>query len=80
MYPLAATLSLCFHCIPYQRSLPASPQSLSCCWWRCLPAPEPVLLLMVLPACSWQDLTEDTFPEGDGDGWIWLIEFYAPWW
>ncbi|EFN59909.1 hypothetical protein CHLNCDRAFT_132941 [Chlorella variabilis] len=26
-----------------------------------------------------QDLTEDTFPEGDGDGWIWLIEFYAPW-
>lgn len=27
-----------------------------------------------------QDLTDDTFPEGDGDGWIWLIEFYAPWW
>lgn len=27
-----------------------------------------------------QDLSEDTFPEGDGDGWIWLIEFYAPWW
>ncbi|PSC75035.1 domain containing [Micractinium conductrix] len=26
-----------------------------------------------------QDLTDDTFPEGDGDGWIWLIEFYAPW-
>jgi hypothetical protein len=27
-----------------------------------------------------QDLSDDTFPEGDGDGWIWLIEFYAPWW
>ncbi|KAI3429290.1 hypothetical protein D9Q98_005386 [Chlorella vulgaris] len=26
-----------------------------------------------------QDLSDDTFPEGDGDGWIWLIEFYAPW-
>ncbi|KAL4447472.1 hypothetical protein ABPG75_004691 [Micractinium tetrahymenae] len=26
-----------------------------------------------------QDLTDDTFPEGDGDGWVWLIEFYAPW-
>lgn len=26
-----------------------------------------------------QDLTDDTFPEGDTE-WIWLIEFYAPWW
>lgn len=26
-----------------------------------------------------QDLTDDTFPEGDGDGWVWLVEFYAPW-
>lgn len=25
-----------------------------------------------------QDLTDDTFPEGDTE-WIWLIEFYAPW-
>lgn len=32
------------------------------------------------PLSKSQDLTEDTFPEGDGDGWIWLIEFYAPWW
>lgn len=27
-----------------------------------------------------QELDEDTFPEGDGEGWIWLVEFYAPWW
>jgi protein disulfide-isomerase-like protein len=26
-----------------------------------------------------QDLDEDTFPEGDGEGWVWLVEFYAPW-
>ncbi|GAB4816305.1 hypothetical protein N2152v2_003351 [Parachlorella kessleri] len=26
-----------------------------------------------------QDLNDDTFPEGDGDGWVWLIKFYAPW-
>lgn len=27
-----------------------------------------------------QELNDDTFPDGDGEGWIWLIEFYAPWW
>lgn len=27
-----------------------------------------------------QELDEDTFPDGDGEGWIWLVEFYAPWW
>lgn len=27
-----------------------------------------------------QELDEDTYPEGDGEGWAWLIEFYAPWW
>ena len=34
-----------------------------------------------MPICSFavQDLTDDTFPEGDTE-WIWLIEFYAPWW
>lgn len=26
-----------------------------------------------------QELDGDTFPEGDGEGWIWLLEFYAPW-
>ena len=25
------------------------------------------------------ELDEDTFPEGDGEGWIWILEFYAPW-
>ena len=25
------------------------------------------------------DISAETFPTGDGDGWIWLIEFYAPW-
>ena len=24
-------------------------------------------------------LTERTFPSGKGDGWVYLIEFYAPW-
>lgn len=27
-----------------------------------------------------QELDEDTFPDGDGEGWVWLVEFYAPWW
>lgn len=27
-----------------------------------------------------QELDEDTMPEGDGEGWVWLVEFYAPWW
>lgn len=27
-----------------------------------------------------QELDGDTFPEGDGEGWVWLVEFYAPWW
>ena len=27
-----------------------------------------------------QELDGDTFPEGDGEGWTWLVEFYAPWW
>eukprot|EP00889_Picochlorum_renovo_P006041 jgi/Picre1/33071/NNA_008397.t1 len=26
-----------------------------------------------------QELDEDTMPEGDGEGWVWLVEFYAPW-
>lgn len=26
-----------------------------------------------------QELDEDTFPEGDGEGWVWLVELYAPW-
>lgn len=26
-----------------------------------------------------QELDEDTIPEEDGEGWIWLVEFYAPW-
>jgi protein disulfide-isomerase-like protein len=26
-----------------------------------------------------QELDDDTFPEGDGDNWVWLVEFYAPW-
>ena len=26
-----------------------------------------------------QELDEDTIPEGDGEGWVWLVEFYAPW-
>ncbi len=25
------------------------------------------------------ELDEDTAPEGDGEGWVWLVEFYAPW-
>jgi curved DNA-binding protein CbpA len=27
-----------------------------------------------------QELDEDTMPDGDGEGWVWLVEFYAPWW
>jgi DnaJ-class molecular chaperone len=27
-----------------------------------------------------QELDEDTMPEGDGEGWVWLVEMYAPWW
>lgn len=27
-----------------------------------------------------QELDEDTFPDGDGEGWVWVVEFYAPWW
>lgn len=27
-----------------------------------------------------QELDDDTIPDGDGEGWVWLIEFYAPWW
>jgi len=27
-----------------------------------------------------QELDDDTLPDGDGEGWIWLVEFYAPWW
>jgi DnaJ-class molecular chaperone len=27
-----------------------------------------------------QELDEDTFPDGDGEGWIWVVELYAPWW
>jgi len=26
-----------------------------------------------------QELDDDTFPEGDGEGWVWLVELYAPW-
>ena len=26
-----------------------------------------------------QELDDDTLPEGDGEHWVWLIEFYAPW-
>jgi protein disulfide-isomerase-like protein len=25
------------------------------------------------------ELDEDTFPENDGEGWVWIIEYYAPW-
>ena len=26
-----------------------------------------------------QELDDDTLPEGDGEHWVWLVEFYAPW-